>query len=110
MKQGVSANELWTQVPLANRTVTTTAASVVNSVQRGTISHTGSASSWTATISSVDTGKSVVFNGGTRTEMSALSKAMTTITLTNATTVTAQTASTPDDSNGRTTYEVLEYT
>jgi len=110
MKQGVSANELWTQVPLANRTVTTTATSVVNSVQRGTISHTSSAASWTATISSVDTDKAVVFNGGTRTEMTALSKAMTTITLTNATTVTAATASTPDDGNGRTTYEVLEYT
>ena len=110
MKSGVSANQLWTQVPLASRTVTVTATSVVNSVQRGTISHTGSAASWTATISSVDIAKSVVFNGGPRTEQSALSKALTTITLTDATTVTAATASTPDDGNGRTTYEVLEYT
>jgi len=108
MKQGVSANELWTQVPLANRTVT--AASVVNSIQRGTINHSSGGTTTTATISSVDTAKSHCSYLGTRTEEGNLNKALATVYLTNSTTVSCQLASTPDGSSGRTNYEVVEYT
>lgn len=85
------------------------AASVIKLIQRGTISHTSAASSWTATITAVDTDKAVVLYGGNRTEMGDRDKADVTIYLTNATTVTVQTASTPDDSNGRTSFQVVEF-
>jgi hypothetical protein len=66
-------------------------------------------SSYTATITSVNTAKSLISYSGNRTEQTTLGKSLVTLFLTDATTVTVDLATTPDNSNGRTTYQVVEY-
>ena len=53
MKSGVSANQLWTQVPVASRTVSLGAGSAgtIKSIQRGTCSVTGVEATNDATLS-----------------------------------------------------------
>jgi len=53
VKSGISANQLWTQVPLANRTVSlgAGAAGTLKSIQRGTCSITGTNATNDATLS-----------------------------------------------------------
>jgi hypothetical protein len=85
------------------------ATSVVKSIQRGTINHLSSGTSYTATITSVDASKSLISYSGNRTEQTAVNKALVTLYLTDATTVTVEMATAPDNSNGRTTYQVVEY-
>ena len=85
------------------------ATSVVKLIQRGTINHSTSGSTVTATITSLDTAKSLCTLLGTRSEESANNKLWATVYLTNATTVSVQTASAPDSSNARTNFEVVEY-
>jgi hypothetical protein len=84
------------------------ATSTIKSIQRGTIQGNVSATSWTATVSSVDLDKSVLFNGGSRSEL-ANSMALTTMVLTNATTVTMTCGSQPTNYSLNTTYTLVEY-
>ena len=53
MKSGISANQLWTQVPVASRTVSlgAGAAGTIKSIQRGTCSLTGTEATNDATLS-----------------------------------------------------------
>lgn len=53
MKSGISANQLWTQVPVASRTVSlgAGAAGTIKSIQRGTCSVTGTEQTNDATLS-----------------------------------------------------------
>lgn len=72
-------------------------ASVVKSVQYGSISIAGAASSGTATITAVDTTKAVLLHLGSRGPgggSPGIADGLATLTLTNATTVTAQRATT----------------
>lgn len=81
----------------------------VKSVQSGTISIAGGASSGTATISEVNTAKSVVIPAGVRgTGSTSVDDFMHTLTLTNATTVTAQRGGSPA-MNVTVRYQVIEY-
>ena len=74
----------------ANNTVLGWLNSPIKSIQRGTITIANAATSGTATISSVGASKSMVFWLGTRTvNEPTLLDSMVTVTLTNATTVTA---------------------
>ena len=84
MSRQLNPAQIWSQAPLANRT-----ASVIKSIQTGTISFTGvNVISGTATISAVTVAKSVcIFNGQTRPTGFICS-----MTLTNTTTVTFSTS------------------
>ena len=79
------------------------ATSVVKSIQRGSITQSGT--STTATITSVDTTKSVCLFGGASN--SSYSVNLNYVELTNATTVTAKRTATSDGSV--LSYTVLEY-
>jgi hypothetical protein len=79
------------------------APSVIKSIQKGTITQSGT--STTATITSVDTAKSVVLFGGSSN--SSYSVNLNYVELTNATTVTAKRAATGD--GAIVGYTVLEY-
>lgn len=81
--------------------------SIINSIQAGTITLSG-ATSGTDTITSVDLSKSfVVFGGNEATSTSEVGRAFVRLTLTNATTVTAN----KGQSNGSATvnYVVIEF-
>ena len=105
MKSGATPQQMWTQVPTANKI-----ASVIKSIQRGTVSI---GTSTAVTITAVDTAKSVVLYGGNSApnapnnggyEGSMYSK----VVLTDATTVTASRT----DSNGGTNilaWQVIEF-
>ena len=84
------------------------ATSTIKSIQRGTITGTTTGTSWTATVSSVDLTKSVLYNGGSRSEL-ANSMALTTMILTNATTVTMTCGSQPTNYSLNTTFTLVEY-
>jgi hypothetical protein len=103
MKSGVSANQLWTQQPVASRLVevntktgfSLTAGSYIvraSSSQRGNITITSSVSN-TATISSVTTTRAQLAGGGNAPPLPTGSETFNLIAyvfLTNATTVTCQ--------------------
>ena len=82
--------------------------SVVKSIQRGTITATTSGTSWTATVSSVDTAKAVAYKTGNRSEL-ANQYGITAVVLTDATTVTASTGSQPTNYSTVTSFTVVEY-
>lgn len=83
MSRQLNPAQIWSQMPLANRTST-----VIKSIQYGTITLAGVASN-TATITTVSTTKSVLhFLGNTATSTSG-ETFMTKLSLTNATTITA---------------------
>jgi len=82
--------------------------STIKSLQRGTITCTTSGTSWTATISSVDTGKSIAYKTGGRSEL-ANSMGITAIILTDATTVTMSVGSQPSNYSTVTPFTVVEY-
>lgn len=63
----------------------------IKSVQRGTIAM-GASGSVAATISAVDTSKSVIFHLGSQSPDNDFSRGMTRVQLTNSTTVTALTS------------------
>jgi hypothetical protein len=84
------------------------AASVIKSLQRGTITGTTSGTSWTATISSVDTGKAIAYKTGARSEL-ANSMGLTTLDLSNGTTVTMSVGSQPTNYSTVTSFTVVEY-
>jgi hypothetical protein len=85
MSRQLNPAQIWSQAPLANRT-----ASVIKSIQTGTISFVGAnVISGTATITAVTVAKSVcIFNGQTRPGGNTF---MCSMTLTNTTTVTFST-------------------
>lgn len=78
----------------------------IKSIQRGTIAVTG-ATSATATITSVDTSKSILTHLGQHSTQTGLDNVATSLALTNATTITA----TRGASTGTVTvgYQVVEY-
>lgn len=84
------------------------AASVIKSIQRGTVTATTSGTSWTATISSVDTDKAIAYKTGNRTEL-ANQYGITAVVLTNGTTVTVSTGSEPTNYSTVTSFTVVEY-
>jgi hypothetical protein len=119
MKSGISANQLWTQTPVAARLVevnTKTGFSLTagsysvreSAAQRGSITTSG-ATSVTATISSSTMTHSLLTNGGPRTTVSDGDNAKSSVglELTNATTITAY----KGDATGAayTEYAVIEF-
>lgn len=78
----------------------------IKSIQRGTIA-IASGTSNTATITSVDTAKSILFKLGEYSTETGINNVLTALALTNATTITA----TRGSSTGTTTvgYQVVEY-
>jgi hypothetical protein len=82
--------------------------STIKSLQRGTITGTTSGTSWTATISSVDTDKAIAYKTGNRTELGNAT-GITAIILTNGTTVTMSTGSQPTNYSTVTPFTVVEY-
>jgi hypothetical protein len=82
--------------------------STIKSLQRGTITGTTSGTSWTATISSVDTDKAIAYKTGNRTEL-ANSMGLTAIVLTNGTTVTMSVGTQPNNYSTVTAFTVVEY-
>ena len=86
MSRQLNPAQIWSQAPLANRTV-----SVIKSIQTGTISFTGvNVVSGTATISAVTVAKSVCIFNGQRKPLG--SQLMCGMTLTDTTTVTFSTS------------------
>ena len=94
---GSSALQVWTQVPVANRTVevntktgfSLTAGSyavLASSTQHGQVS--SAATSATATISSVTTTRATEQKNGNRTNDTSIVESDTNLTLTNGTTIT----------------------
>ena len=80
---------------------------IIKSIQRGTISISGATSN-TATISSVDTTKSVLRHLGQSTSSSSYTdRALARIYLTNGTTITADRGSSTNSTT--VSYEVVEY-
>ena len=84
------------------------AASVVKSIQRGTVTSTTSGTSWTATISAVALDKAIAYKTGNRTEL-ANSMGLTAVTLTATTTITVTPGSTPSNYSTVTAFTVVEY-
>jgi hypothetical protein len=84
------------------------AASVIKSIQRGTVTASTSGTSWTATISSVDTDKAIAYKTGGRSEL-ANAYALTAVVLTDGTTVTVSTGSSPTNYSTVTAFTVVEY-
>ena len=82
--------------------------SVIKSLQRGTITCTTSGTSWTATISSVDTDKAIAYKTGARSEL-ANQYALTALVLTNGTTVTMSVGSQPTNYSTVSSFTVVEY-
>lgn len=84
--------------------------SKIKSIQRGTISMTGSATSGTATITSVDTTKSELrFMGSSNTDTITDTTAISRVVLTNATTVTANRSGTSPTGTTVVGFEVTEW-
>lgn len=67
----------------------TSAATVINSIQYGTVALTNGSTSATATITSVDTSKAVLINLGYTVSEDTAKDALARLSLTNSTTVTA---------------------
>jgi hypothetical protein len=100
---------MWSQVPLANRT-----ASVIKSIQYGTIAFTSASDVPTATITSVSTSKAVVFHLGASAGTLSVGSTQVApnycrLTLTNATTVTATRSSGLNGLDGTVSFCVVEY-
>lgn len=94
MRRGATANQIWTQVPRASRTVTVPAGDYsvrASSTQSGTITMTTVITA-TATITSVTTTRATVSHDGNTTASDFNQQARTRMSLTNATTVTVDRA------------------
>jgi hypothetical protein len=81
------------------------AASVIKSIQRGTVNVTSSSYANTATISAVVLAKSMVSYLGETTVYTSRAN----VVLTNTTTVTATTVTLPAGDTGNLSFEVVEY-
>jgi hypothetical protein len=82
--------------------------STIKSLQRGTVTASTTGTSWTATISSVDTDKAIAYKTGGRSEL-ANAYALTAVVLTDGTTVTVSTGSQPTNFSTVTAFTVVEY-
>lgn len=105
MSRQLNPSQVWSQTPLASRT-----ASVIKSIQQGTISLPNGNGTGTATITSVTTGKSMVtLSGLTSADNNTTypSARMARVDLTNATTVTMTRATSVDGLIAG--YQVVEY-
>lgn len=113
MSRTFSPLAVWQQIPLANRTITLPAGSYsvrASSTQYGSMTLAANTeTSKTATISSVTTTRTSLFNGGFETDESTDQNdaVFTRITLTNATTVTAN-RTTSTSSNVTQDFNVVE--
>jgi hypothetical protein len=104
--RGFNPIPVWTNVPLATKT-----ASVIKSIQRGTITIADASTTNTATISSVSTSKSLVLFGGFSTTYASsdnVSRVAGRVELTDSTTVTATRASSSGGSMV-VAYQVVEF-
>ncbi len=109
MHGGLQAISVWTQVPVASRTITLPAGSYaihVTSNQRGNINVAG-ASTVTAAVSSVTITRSHMGYGGNDSTDNDVSKGSIRLSLTNATTVSADCAVATATAS-RVSYEVEE--
>lgn len=79
----------------------------IKSIQRGTITIANAASSKTATITSVDTTKALIFSLGAESTETSVANTNVRLALTNATTVTAERGGTTG--SVEVGYQVVEY-
>ena len=105
MSRQLNPSQMWSQQPLASRT-----ASVIKSIQSGTIGISNGSTSNTLTITSVSTAKSMITLNGSSTAQGNTTyphARMAYIALTNATTITATRGSGVDDLT--LAYQVVEF-
>ena len=102
MSRQLNPAQIWSQQPLASRT-----ASVIKSIQSGTIGISNGSASNTLTITSVSTAKAMITLQGVTTGGTLNSSKLARIELTNATTITATRIGTSEDVTIG--YQVVEF-